>query len=178
VRSEFYVGAGSSADYPYSGMLDYIDNHVDKSTGTISARGIIENPGKVLYPGMYVRIKAPIGEIENAILIKERAICTDLSGKYVYLVSGEDNIVSKANVVCGQLEGDMRVILSGITAEDTYIVEGVLKARPGAPVSPIPAGAQMNAPQTTEKASVGVFAPKIRFYSLTGCLNDKERINH
>ncbi|MGE4286597.1 MAG: efflux RND transporter periplasmic adaptor subunit [Phycisphaerae bacterium] len=151
VSMDLYVGAGSSDDFPLSGKLDYIDNRVDKSTGTISARGIINNPDKMLYPGMYVRIKAPIGEKENAILIKERAICTDLSGKYVYLVSGEDNIVSKANVECGQLEGDMRVILSGITAEDTYIVEGVQKARPGVPVSPIPDGAQMNAPEGAEK---------------------------
>lgn len=142
VRSEFFVGAGSREDYPYSGTLDYVDNRVEKSTGSIKVRGIIENPGKILYPGMYVRIKVPVGKTDNAVLIKERAICTDLSGKYVYLVSGEGNIVSKANVQCGQLEGDMRVILSGVSSEDTYIVEGVQKARPGAPVSPMPAGAQ------------------------------------
>ena len=145
VKSKFYVAVSSQKDYPFTGILDYVDNKVDRSTGTFNVRGTIENSGLIIYPGMFVRIKIPVGTIKDAIIIEEKAIGTDLSGKYVYVV-GEGDVVEKRSVELGQLDGTKRVVIACLTADDTYIYEGIQKARPGLPVSPMPRGMQMQAP--------------------------------
>ncbi len=139
--------------YKYSGTIDYIDNNVDKSTGTITLRARLDNPDKAILPGMFVRVKMAAKVREDAVMVSERAICSDLNSKYV-LVVGEDNIVERRSVELGTLVDSSRVILSGLSADETYILKGFHLARPGAPVVPVPAdaGTQManNGAQSTE----------------------------
>ena len=133
----FYAGIGNGNDHPFSGFLNYMNNQVDKGTGTIQVRGEIPNPDKKILPGMFVRIKVPALEKKDAILVKEKAVCTDFNGKYI-LVVNKDNIVEYRKVEISDIVGDDRVIDSGLSKDDAYIVSGLQFVRPKSQVIPIP----------------------------------------
>ncbi len=123
-------------DYPFEGPIDYVSNTVDADTGTIQLRAVLTNENFELFPGLFVRVRIPIGTLEDAILIDEKALGTDLGGRYVYVV-GPDNIVEQKYVELGAVEPDGMVpILEGLEGDETYIVDGLLRARPGMPVTP------------------------------------------
>ncbi len=132
----FHAGIGNGNDYPFSGFLDYMNNQVDKGTGTIQVRGEIPNPDKKLLPGMFVRIKVTTLEKKDAILVKEKAICTDFNGKYMLVVNNA-NIVEYRKVEISDIVEDMRVVDSGLSKDDTYIVSGLQFVRPKSHVTPI-----------------------------------------
>ena len=129
------LGLGNETDYPYEGVLDYIDNRVDTDTGTITIRGTFPNADRALFPGLFARISVPGDEIEGAVLVEERAIGTDLGGKYV-LVVDESDMVAVQHLELGALEGELRVVISGLAPDQRYIVSGLLRARPGRPCTP------------------------------------------
>ena len=131
----FFVGLAHEKGYPHEGRLDYLDNTVDTATGTITVRGILPNDDNLLFPGAFVRVRFPAGIKADAVLVDERAIGTDLGGKYVLVVGG-DNIVEHRRVTLGQLDEGMRVIESGLGPDERYIVTGLQRARPGLPVTP------------------------------------------
>ena len=131
----FYVGLDTEKGYPHKGVLDYISNIVDQNTGTITARGILPNKEKELYPGMFARVRVPAKIESDALLVHEKAIGTDLGGKYLYIVKS-DNTVEQSRVELGPLDGEMRVITKGIGKGERYIVNGLQFARPGLPVTP------------------------------------------
>jgi len=131
----FFVGLANQEGHPIEGNLDYIDNIVDPETGTIKVRGVIPNPDQAVLPGMFVRVRTPARKQKDAILVKEIAIGTDIAGKYILIV-GKDNIVEQRDVKMGPLFEDMRVIAEGIEPGEEYIIDGLLDARPGKPVTP------------------------------------------
>ena len=123
-------------DFPFSGPIDYVSNEVDSATGTIQVRAVLANEEMRLFPGLFVRVRIPIQMLEDAVLIREEALGTDLGGRYVYIV-GDDNLVERRYVQLGVVEPDGMVpILEGLDGSETYIVEGLLRARPGMPVTP------------------------------------------
>jgi len=123
-------------DHEVTGRVDSVDNTVDTSTGTIMLRAVFENPDALLFPGMYVQIQLDGEVIEGATLIDERAVGADLGGKYVYTL-GEGNVVEQRYVEVGPRQDDGTVvILDGLEGDERYIVEGLLRARPGRPVTP------------------------------------------
>lgn len=123
-------------DFPFSGPIDYVSNTVDSATGTIQVRAVLPNEELKLFPGLFVRVRIPIELLEDAVLIREEALGTDLGGRYVYVV-GDDNVVEVRYVQLGVVEPDGMVpILEGLDGSETYIVEGLLRARPGMPVNP------------------------------------------
>jgi RND family efflux transporter MFP subunit len=130
-----FAAVGDSSEFTHEGWIDYVDNTIDSDTGTIEVRGQFPNDSMQLYPGLFVRIRIPRATLENSILVPERAIGTDLGGKYVYVI-GSDSIVEQRYVTLGQLEGTLRVISEGLAASDRIIVEGLQRARPGMPVTP------------------------------------------
>jgi len=131
-----YLGLDDEDGWPHEGVVDYVDNTVDTSTGTIQVRGVFDNPTGKLFPGLFARIRLPMGEITDAVLVREDAIGTDLGGKYV-LVVGDDNVVELRHIGLGPLQQDgTRVVLSGLEATERYIVNGLQRARPGLPVTP------------------------------------------
>ena len=138
---EFYVGLENESDYPHQGLLNYMDNAVDADTGTILLRGQLPNSAKKILPGMFVRVKVPVGVQDNAVLVNERALSTDLGGKYLLLVDKE-NKVERRPVVIGRQVDQMRVITSGLSPQETYILKGLQFVFPGMEVAPQPAGAQ------------------------------------
>jgi RND family efflux transporter MFP subunit len=123
-------------DFPFSGPIDYVSNEVDTATGTIQIRAVLPNEEMRLFPGLFVRVRIPMELLEDAVLIREEALGTDLGGRYVYVV-GEGNVVERRYVQLGVVEPDGMVpILEGLDGSETYIVEGLLRARPEMPVTP------------------------------------------
>jgi RND family efflux transporter MFP subunit len=127
------LGFPEEEGYPIHGRIDFLDNRVDPTTGTAIVRGLFDNDSGLLYPGRFVNLRVPQEPIENAILVDEQAIGTDLGGKYVLVVGG-DNIVEQKQVELGPAEDGMRVVLKGLTGDESYIVKGIQRARPGRPV--------------------------------------------
>ncbi|UCC83507.1 MAG: efflux RND transporter periplasmic adaptor subunit [Gemmatimonadota bacterium] len=130
------VATAIDTDYPHEGVIDFIDNTVNPATGTIELRAVVENPESALFPGLFVRIRV-LGRTSNdALLVEERAIGTDLGGKYV-LVVGDDDMVEQRYVTLSARQDDgTYVVEAGLEGDERYIVNGMLRARPGFPVTP------------------------------------------
>jgi multidrug efflux system membrane fusion protein len=130
------VGRMNEADYPHHGTLDYVAPNIDPTTGSLTIRGVLPNTEKALLPGMFVRMRVPLARQKAMVLlVPDQALGSDQGGRYV-LVVDKDNIVRQRPVVTGQLSGDLRVIASGLSAEDSVVVSGLQKAIPGAKVVP------------------------------------------
>jgi RND family efflux transporter MFP subunit len=129
------VGLQTETGYPHKGKLDYAAPTINQSTGTLPVRGVLPNPDRVLLPGYYVRVRVPFDQQQNALLVPDVALGSDQSGRYVLVVNG-DNVVEQRKVVTGQLEGDLRVIESGLKADDRVVIAGLLRAIPGQKVDP------------------------------------------
>jgi multidrug efflux system membrane fusion protein len=124
----------NESDYQHWGQIDFIDNQVNGSTGTLRVRAVFNNKEGRLIPGLFAHLKLAGSTDEQGILIKEKAIGTDLNNKYV-LVVNEENKVEYRAVTLGDKVGSMRIIKSGLAASDTIVVDGLQRVRPGAPVS-------------------------------------------
>jgi len=129
------VGLQTEKGYPHQGTLDYAAPAVSASTGTLAARALLPNTKRELLPGYFVRVRLPLGEDKNALLVPETALGADQGGRYVLIVN-KDNTVEQRKVVVGQQVDTMRVIESGLTAEDRVVVAGLLRAVPGDKVDP------------------------------------------
>jgi RND family efflux transporter MFP subunit len=130
------LGRANDPDFPFAGVVDFSDQEVDPETGTFLMRGVFPNPEPILLlPGLFVRLRLPLDTIEGALLVPERALGSDQSGRFLLVVNGE-NVVEHRPVQIGAQVGDMRAIRSGIEAGDQVVVDGLLRARPGAKVVP------------------------------------------
>jgi RND family efflux transporter MFP subunit len=129
------IGLQSETGYPHQGMLDYVSPQVSASTGTLAVRAILDNKSDALLPGYFVRVRVPLGEQPNMLLVPDRAIGSDQSGYYV-LVAGKDDVVEQRGIQIGQLVGNLRVVTSGITADDRVIVSGLMTAVLGQKIDP------------------------------------------
>ena len=129
------VGLQTDSGYPHKGNLDYAAPTLTQSTGTLAVRGVLPNPDRVLLPGYYVRVRVPFEQQANALLVPDVALGSDQAGRYVLVVNG-DNVVEQRTVQTGPLEGDLRVIESGLKADDRVVTAGLLRAIPGQKVDP------------------------------------------
>jgi RND family efflux transporter MFP subunit len=124
------VGLQTETGYPHKGKLDYAAPTINQSTGTLAVRGMLPNPDRVLLPGYYVRVRVPFGQQQDALLVPDVALGSDQAGRYVLVVNG-DNVVEQRKVQTGPAEGDLRVIESGLKADDRVVIAGLLRAIPG-----------------------------------------------
>jgi multidrug efflux system membrane fusion protein len=120
----------------YSGELTFIDNGVDRTTGTITARATVPNPKFTLLPGQYVRVRLHIRDEPNALLVPQTALGSSQLGKYVYVV-GADNKAEQKIVSLGPTDGDS-VAVTGLAETDQVITGNLQKIGPGSPVMPLP----------------------------------------
>lgn len=132
------------ADWSRDGRLTFIDTQLDKGSGTIRARVTLANPDGFIAPGSFGRVRMP-GETYDAMLLPESAVMTDQNRKIVMTVT-PDGTVAPRPVTAGPLIDGMRVIRGGLTEQDQVIVNGLMRARPGAKVTPQPAAAAAAAP--------------------------------
>jgi len=131
------VELANESGFPHTGIIDYVDNEVDAATGTIEMRVVLENENLQIFPGLFVRVKVTGKKIPNSVQVPAVAVGTDLGGKYVLAV-GENNIVEQMYVTLGapQEEGLVH-IKEGLDGTETIIVNGLVFARPGLPVTPL-----------------------------------------
>jgi multidrug efflux system membrane fusion protein len=127
----------NETDFPHRGIIDFLDNRVDTTTGTLRIRGVFPNPGPdhILQPGFFAKLRVPGSESYPALLIPEQAIGTDQGQKFVLTVNGQ-NVVERRNVKLGPELKGLRVVHEGIGSNDWVIVNGLMSARAGAPVNP------------------------------------------
>jgi RND family efflux transporter MFP subunit len=129
------VGLQTETGFPHQGKLDYASPTINQSTGTLAVRGVLPNADRVLLPGYYVRVRVPFDQQQDALLVPDAALGSDQSGRYVLVVNG-DNVVEQRKVRTGQLEGELRVIESGLKPDDRVVIAGLLRAIPGQKVDP------------------------------------------
>jgi RND family efflux transporter MFP subunit len=129
------VALQTDTGFPHKGTLDYVSPTLNQSTGTIAVRGILNNPDRVLLPGFFVRVRVPFDQQQNALLVPDAALGADQGGRYVLVVNSE-NVVEQRQVTTGPLDGELRVIETGLKPDDKVVIGGLLKAIPGQKVDP------------------------------------------
>src|SRR5271154_31113 len=121
-------------DFAHTGKIDFIDNVIDRSSGTIRGRALFDNPDGLFTPGMFGRVRVPGSPPYTALLVPDAAIGTEQARKYV-LVVDDGGIVRQKYVTLGQLDDGLRVVKDGLAAADRVIVNGLMRARPGVKVT-------------------------------------------
>jgi RND family efflux transporter MFP subunit len=133
------IGLMDEEGFPHRGTLNYVAPEIDPQTATILVRGIFANPNRELLPGFFVRVRMPMGAPDqNALLVPDRVIGQNQEGRYVLVVGANDE-VEQRRVQLGQLQGALRVIASGVHADDRVVVTATDRAIPGRKVAPEPA---------------------------------------
>ena len=126
-------------NFHIKGKIDFSDNRLDVNTGTLSVRAVIDNPKPhLLSPGLFLRVRLPIGKPRKALLVPERALQSDQDQKYLYVINDKEEAVYR-QVQIGSQDGLNRVIESGVEIGDRVVVSGVQRIRPGVKVSARPA---------------------------------------
>jgi RND family efflux transporter MFP subunit len=128
------VGLQNEEGYPHVGTIDYAPPSINQATGTLTVRGVLQNPKQTLLPGFFVRVRVP-EDPEESLLVPDVALGADQGGRYV-LVADKDNVVEQRKVTVGPKVGDMRAIEKGLKPDDRVIVAGIQRAVPGQKVDP------------------------------------------
>ena len=134
-RIPVQMGTSASSDTPFEGRLQLVDNQVDAKSGTVRARAVFDNKDGQLMPGQFARIRMGQANKASALLINERAVGTDQNKKFVMVV-GADNKAAYREVTLGASVNGLRVIKSGLAANERIVVNGLQRIRPGALVAP------------------------------------------
>lgn len=124
------IGLASETGFPHEGTLDFIDNRVDASAGTIRARALVQNPGHLFAPGLFARVRLAGGAPQKATLVQDAAIGTDQDRKFV-LVLKPDSTVEYRAVTLGRVVDGLRVVHSGLQPGENVVINGLLRVRPG-----------------------------------------------
>lgn len=128
------IGLQTETGYPHAGKIDYIAPEVDQKTGTLALRGVFDNKEFALLPGYFARVRVPVERDIEAMLVPDIAIGTDQLGSYLLLVN-DQGVVEQRRVKTGALQGESRVIESGLKAGEKVIVNGMQRAVPGQKVT-------------------------------------------
>lgn len=134
------MARANDQEFPFEGILDFVDNRVDASTGTVKVRAVFQNDSGVLVPGLFVRVRMQRAAPADAMVVPERALGNDQGRRFVFVVD-DQNTVQYRPVEVGPLVGTKRVVKSGLSPTDRVIVDGVQRARTGGKVTPQPAPA-------------------------------------
>lgn len=129
------MGLANEQGYPHRGAMTFVDNQVDSRTGTIRARASFDNKDGFLTPGLFARVKLMGHNSHKAVLVDDRAIGTDQSQKFVYVVDA-DNKVAYRGVKIGRLTDGLRIVQEGLQPGENVIVNGMQRVQPGAVVAP------------------------------------------
>jgi len=144
------VGLQNEQGYPHVGVLDFADNALSTSTGTIALRGLFKNEDTTLFPGLFARVRIPLGDPRPMLVIPPSAVGNDQQGDFVYVVNPSD-VVERRAIVKGPLTESGLAIRSGVAAGDRVIVNGLLNARVGEKVAPTTAPAESTPPPASGK---------------------------
>jgi RND family efflux transporter MFP subunit len=139
-RPPVFIGLASEKGCPHEGYVDFINNQVSTATATLQVRGVFKNAKpsrgpRLLAPGMWVRIRVPIGTPYQALLVTQAAIGTDQNVQFVYVVNEQDEVVRR-NVTLGTEHEGLVVVRKGVEAGDRVVVEGLQHVHPDVKVAP------------------------------------------
>jgi RND family efflux transporter MFP subunit len=129
------MGLADETGFPHTGTVDFVDNRLNPATGAIRVRAVFDNKERKFTPGMFARVRLDAGLRKGAVLTPERAIGTDQSKRFVFVV-GPDKTAQFREVKLGPLQDGMRIIESGLKAGELVVVNGLQRVRPGAPLAP------------------------------------------
>jgi membrane fusion protein, multidrug efflux system len=122
-------------NFPHKGEIDFVDNQLDPTSNTLEMRGRFENADRFFTPGMFARVRVPSGGPQQALLIPEEAIVSDLTARFLWVLK-PDGAVERRPVELGGRHGNLRVIRSGVAAEDKVVIKGIQTLRPDTKVTP------------------------------------------
>ncbi len=129
------IKLADETEFVHRGVMDFVDNRVSDSSGTVVGRAILDNKDLFLTPGLFGRVRLLAAENQQVILIPDAAVARDQTRRFVYLVQ-DDNTVADTQVELGGFYEDMRIVESGVTSEDKIVVSGLQFLRPGASILP------------------------------------------
>ena len=129
------VALSDEQDYPHVGVLDFTDNEISSSTGTIAMRAIFKNDDRALFPGLFARVRIPLGAPQPMLVIPNSAIGSDQQGDYVFVIDAHA-VVARRSIVKGPVSREGCAVRTGLAATDRVVVNGILNARPGEQVAP------------------------------------------
>jgi len=132
-----YLQLDNEKGFPHQGVIDFINNQFNASTGTLQVRGLFPNANGFLIPGAFVRIRVAGSPRHQALLITDRAVGADQGTKYV-LVVGAENVVTVRPLELGPEVDGLRVVRNGLKGDEQVIINGIVNAKPGSKVSPQP----------------------------------------
>jgi len=133
--SPVHIGLANEEGFPHAGTMDFVDNQLNPQTGTIRARAVFVNKDGLFTPGLFARVQLVGSDDYNAILIDDRAVNTDQSQKYVFLL-GADNKVEYRKVKLGRVIDGLRIVREGLKPGDVIVVNGAQRVHPGLTVTP------------------------------------------
>jgi hypothetical protein len=122
-------------EFKHEGKIDFVDNVIDQSSGTIRGRAVFPNPTALFTPGMFGRLQVPASREYEALLVPDAAIGSEQIRKFVFVVGADDKVTQKF-VTPGALHGKLRVV-TGLDEHDRVIENGLMRARPGVKVTPL-----------------------------------------
>src|SRR6185369_5474454 len=128
-------GLANETGFPHEGKLDFVDNQIDPTSGTIRTRAIFANPDRRFTPGLFARVKLVGGKQVPTLLVRAAAIGTDQDRKFV-LVLGKGDSLEYRPVEIGRLADGLRIVRSGVQAGEKVVVNGLMRVRPGIKVAP------------------------------------------
>jgi multidrug efflux system membrane fusion protein len=151
--SGVYVGLADEEGYPHQAKLDFIDNQVDATTGTIRARAALDNPDGRYTPGLFARVRLVGGEQHDSVLIEDRAVGTDLSKKFVLTLTADNRIEYRLVELGPEING-LRVVEHGLAPSEFIVVNGLQHVRPGQAVAPTRVAMSGNAEALSQVAAL------------------------
>ena len=135
IADKVEIALGDETQFVRQGTLDFVDNALNRSSGTIHARATVPNPDRLLTPGQFARVRLIVGAPAQALLVPDTAVFPDQSQHTVMTVAPDGTVVPK-QVAIGDLRGSLRVIRSGLAPNDQVIIDGIPHAAPGGKVAP------------------------------------------
>jgi RND family efflux transporter MFP subunit len=122
-------------NFPHKGEIDFVDNQLDQTSNTMEMRGRFENADRFFTPGMFARVRVPSGGLQQALLVPEEAIVSDLTARFLWVLK-PDGTVERRPVELGGRHGNLRVVRGGVAAQDRVVIKGIQTLRPDTKVTP------------------------------------------
>ncbi len=155
------VGLAGEEGFPHEGKLEFVDNQLDSRTGSVRMRATFDNKDRGMAPGLFARVQIGGGSPKNALLITDRAVGTDQSRKFVFVVDKDGKAEYRA-VTLGPVIDGLRVVRSGLKPGEKIVVNGLQRVRPGAPITAqtVPMVASTAAPAAKDGARIAMAETK------------------
>jgi RND family efflux transporter MFP subunit len=134
-QSEVEIAVSDSDEFEFKGVINFAENQLDKQTATLQIRAKVSNENEFLTPGLFARVRVPIGEPVERLLVQDAALGFDQDKRFAWILKA-DNSMEKRFVETGPLDGQMRIITGGLEKDELIAISGIQMLRPGMPFAP------------------------------------------